>query len=292
MSKKELNVYYKGAKQKIKYYGNLVESQIKSTVKQIFKIKEPLEQIFFQDEDGDIIVLNDQIPSGLPIHIFVEPDLYPENPSKELNIKEKVGLIKFHWIPEKNFGGTVNYNINNIFNKYLYTTVNDDDAHPPARSSCTFEKGIHFFVLRKPVLTFYSLLLITEESVIPQEFGTEPSPKEIGILNGYPEEQRGSNDELFAINLGILIDMEKKKCIFYDYDKKTKRKIIYMSNNKKMEGYEAPIDFQKAKLFAWIKRDVQNRGKTGITILNEGCIPIPQWVKNSYNFQDDSCIII
>ena len=292
MSKKELNIYYKGAKQKIKYYGNLNESQIKSTVKQIFKIKEPLEQIYFQDEDGDIIILNEQIPSGLLIHVFVEPDSYPKNPLKELNIKEKEGLMKFHWIPEKNTGGWINNNIKNIFNKYLYTTVNDNDPHPPARSSCTFEKGIHFFVLRKPVLPCYSLLLITEESTIFDDSCIRFSQKAIGIFNGRPEEHRNSNDELFAINLGILIDMENKKCIFYDYDKKTKRKIIYMSNNKEMEGYEAPIDFQKAKLLAWIKRDVQNRGKIGITILNGGCIPIPEWVKNSYNWKDDSCIII
>ena len=59
MSKKELNIYYKGCKQKIKYYDTINEDQIKKTVKQIFKINEPLEQIFFQDEDGDILILNE-----------------------------------------------------------------------------------------------------------------------------------------------------------------------------------------------------------------------------------------
>ena len=59
MSKKELNIYYKGSKQKIKYYDSINEEQIKKTVKQIFKINEPLEQIFFQDEDGDILILNE-----------------------------------------------------------------------------------------------------------------------------------------------------------------------------------------------------------------------------------------
>ena len=42
MSKKELNIYYKGSKQKIKYYDTINEVQIKKTVKQIFKINEPL----------------------------------------------------------------------------------------------------------------------------------------------------------------------------------------------------------------------------------------------------------
>ena len=59
MSKKELNIYYKGSKQKIKYYDSINEEQIKKAVKQIFKKNEPLEQIFFQDEDGDILILNE-----------------------------------------------------------------------------------------------------------------------------------------------------------------------------------------------------------------------------------------
>ena len=101
MSKKELNIYYKGSKQKIKYYDSINEEQIKKTVKQIFKINEPLEQIFFQDEDGDILILNEHIPSGLSIYIFVEPDSIPKNPSKELKVENKPAPIKFHWILEK-----------------------------------------------------------------------------------------------------------------------------------------------------------------------------------------------
>ena len=46
MSKKELNIYYKGCKQKIKYYDTINEDQIKKTVKQIFKINEPLYKFF------------------------------------------------------------------------------------------------------------------------------------------------------------------------------------------------------------------------------------------------------
>ena len=84
--------------QKIKYYDSLDEDQLKKTVEQIFKINESLEQIYFQDEEGDILMINDQIPSGLSIHIFVEPDLIPKNPSKELKVEDKEGLVKFHWI--------------------------------------------------------------------------------------------------------------------------------------------------------------------------------------------------
>lgn len=274
MSKKELNVYYKGNKQKIKYYGSLEEKQILNTVKQIFKIEEPIEQIYFQDEEGDILILNQYTPSGISVHIFVEPDSIPKNPSKALKVENKNGLIKFHWIPEISNVPWANNNLNGIINKYLYTTLNDEHAQTHVRSSCTFEKGIHFFVLRKPILPVYSLLLICEENTNFNDYCVNFKQQAIGIFHGLPEE----NDDAYVINLGILIDMEHKKCIFYNYDKKIKRKIRYMKNGKEMEGYEAPIDFKKAKILAWLKRHSCNPNKTGITILNEGCIPIPSWV--------------
>ena len=88
MSKKEINVIFKSKTQKIKYYGSLDEDQLKRKIKHIFKIKESLDKIDFQDEEGDIILINSQIPSGLSIHVFIEPDI-PENFPKELNLIEK-----------------------------------------------------------------------------------------------------------------------------------------------------------------------------------------------------------
>ena len=71
--------------------------------------------------------------------------------------------------------------------------------------------------------------------------------------------------------------MDNKKCIFYDYDKKTKNKILYYNSNKESEeGLEAPILSRKVKLVAWLKRGYLDEQE--ITILNEGCIPIPDWI--------------
>ena len=274
MSKNEINVYYKGIKQKVKYYGNFNGKTIKSIVKQIFKIKEPLEQIYFQDEDGDILALDEKTPSGISIYIYVEPDAFPKNPSTELKIPEKSEkLLKFHWVLENDIEQYGVENLNVISNKYVYRTVNCNDTHPGARSSCSFEKGKHFFVLRKSRLGAYTALAITKDDK-NSNYSRENS---IGIFDGYPEE----NYNTFAKNLGIYIDMDKKKCIFYDYDKKTKNKIMYYNNsNKEMEaGFEAPILSKKVKLVAWLKRSGCWGAEIGITILNEGCIPIPEWIK-------------
>ena len=273
MSKNEINIYYKGIKQKVKYYGNFNEKTIKSTVKQIFKINEPLEQIYFQDEDGDILALDEQTPSGISIYIYVEPDAFPKNPCTELKIPEKSEkLLKFHWILENDIEQHGVENLNVIIGKYLYKTVNDNNIHPGVRSSCSFEKGKHFFVLRKSQLGPYTALAITKDDN-NSSYSRENS---IGIFDGYPEE----NYSTFTKNLGIYIDMDKKKCIFYDYDKKTKNKIQYYNSNKKREeGFEAPILSQKVKLVAWLKRNGCLGCQEGITILNEGCIPIPDWIK-------------
>lgn len=72
--KNEINVYYKGANQKFKYYGSFDEESAKSTIKQFFKIKEPIDKIYFQDEDGDIVVLNEETPSGISVYIYVESE--------------------------------------------------------------------------------------------------------------------------------------------------------------------------------------------------------------------------
>ena len=124
MSKKEINVIFKSKTQKIKYYGSLDEDQLKRKIKHIFKIKESLDKIDFQDEEGDIILINNQIPSGLSIHVFIEPDI-PENFPKELNLIEKKNFpdktendieskdISINNSEEKGDNKSINDNINN-----------------------------------------------------------------------------------------------------------------------------------------------------------------------------------
>ena len=89
MSKKEINVHFKEKKQKIIYYGSLDEDQLKKKIKQIFKIKESIEQLNIKDEEGNIILINGQIPSGLSIYVFIESDSIPKSPFKEIKLEEK-----------------------------------------------------------------------------------------------------------------------------------------------------------------------------------------------------------
>ena len=80
-----------------------------------------------------------------------------------LKVENKPDLIKFHWILEKE-----SLNADKlpdvIENKYIYKTVNGNDEHSFVRNSCTFEKGVHFFVLRTGRLGPYTILCICEEN--------------------------------------------------------------------------------------------------------------------------------
>ena len=275
MEKSEINAYYKGVKQKIKYYGKFDESSIKSIIKQIFKIEEPLKQIYFQDEDGDILCLNDQTPSGISVYIYVEPDSIPKNPSTALKVEQKdTNLIKFHWV--KFTDPSVNNDLNVLEDKYIYKTVYNDESNPGAKSSYAFEKGRHFCVLRKPSLGPYSALGFVDSnknSIYEDGKEMDRYTTEIGIFHGYPQD---IVNDIYTKNLGILIDMDKKICRFYDYDQKAKMKIGYKIDGKYIEDFTAPIQFQKGVIFVWIK----SGWREGVTILNEGCIPIPDWIKD------------
>ena len=87
--------------------------------------------------------------------------------------------------------------------------------------------------------------------------------------------------------------MEKKICAFYNYEKK---EIINRGCNLSPPEYIPIIGKIKSdgvKLYAWLKKSHCGE-KEGMTILNEGCIPIPNWVKtvndnffiiNGFNFK-------
>ena len=150
MQQKCINVYYQDTMRKISYFNTIKEETIKSTVKTLYHIKEPISQIFFSDEDANIILVDGgNIPNELNVHTHIEFDPIPNNQEIELNIPENSdnNLLKFHWvfydknINENDWKGVISEN------KYTYKAVNVDDGNPIAVSSVPFSNGKYFFVL-------------------------------------------------------------------------------------------------------------------------------------------------
>ena len=65
--KKTLHVYYKGSEQRIKLYDGTKEEKILKLIKRVFKITAPDERIYFQDENGDLLLLPTSFPKDLSI---------------------------------------------------------------------------------------------------------------------------------------------------------------------------------------------------------------------------------
>jgi len=261
MDKKCILVYYRDIMRKISYFGSFNEKTIKSSLKTLYHIKEPIEQIFFSDEEGDIIVLEgDNVPNELKVHLYIEYDPIPKNPENELEIKanDNSNLLEFHWVI---FDKTINPDDWNGLiseNKYTYKAIHNEKDHPIVVSSASFTKGRFFFVIRKGITKYYSALC-----VIDSEYQYDPlktvynCDKYIGL--------KGNDNAYETQNIGVFIDTIKKKVEFYDYDGK---KLLFSYN----------INFESAKFIGWIKGK-SHGDENGYTILNKGCIPIPNWVK-------------
>ena len=125
------------------------EKTIKSSLKTLYHIKEPIEQIFFTDEEGDIIILEgDNVPNELKVHLYIEYDAIPKNPENELDIKvnDNSNLLEFHWVI---FDKTVNPDdwVGLISeNKYTYKSIHNERDNPIVVSSVSFAKGRFFFL--------------------------------------------------------------------------------------------------------------------------------------------------
>jgi hypothetical protein len=264
-TQKTINISYDGCIQKIKYFGNFNAESIKKIAKSRFFIEESIEKIFFQDEEYDILILNENTPDNITVYLYIQKDLIPKNPTKALKIlkPKKEELLKFHWVLEnedlnREFRGC-------IVDKYIYRNINDSVSHPQARSSVTFTKGVHFFVVRVGTFESYECLRVVEDNspCIKKEWNYEHNTN-IGFSFNIDSCHHTYGKPL---DIGILIDMEKKRCSFYYYDEK---KPIITGHNyypQRIAPLTGKIKDDGVKLVAWLKRGNTSIDR-GITILN------------------------
>ena len=266
INEKSIKFYYNKEVKIIKYRGKFVLESVKKILKTYFLIEESIDNIFFTDEDEDILILNSNIPDNLTVNLYIQKDLIPKNPTTALKIPKNINsnnksqkpLLKFYWILE-NDKKKKKYS-NCIIDKYIYRNINSDQSNPSVSSSASFTIGTYFFVIRVGILGIYQSLAIVEDET--PDFHNSYQYKQKTFI-GYHYMHR--IDKNVGKDFAIYIDMEKKKCRFYDYEKKQ----ILLSGK---------INNDSVKLYAWLKSGHTDLTE-GMTILNEGCIPIPDWVK-------------
>ena len=265
-NEKSIKFYYNKEVKIIKYRGKFVLESVKKILKTYFLIEESIDNIFFTDEDEDILILNSNIPDNLTVNLYIQKDLIPKNPTTALKIPKNINsnnksqkpLLKFYWILE-NDKKKKKYS-NCIIDKYIYRNINSDQSNPSVSSSASFTIGTYFFVIRVGSFDCYESLAIIEDEAPDYPLLYKYNPK---TFVGYHYMDRIGRYN--GMDIAIYIDMEKKKCRFYDYEKKK----ILLSGK---------INSDSVKLYAWLKRGCTDLTE-GMTILNEGCIPIPDWVK-------------
>ena len=219
-NEKSIKFYYNKEVKIIKYRGKFVLESVKKILKTYFLIEESIDNIFFTDEDEDILILNSNIPDNLTVNLYIQKDLIPKNPTTALKIPKNINsnnksqkpLLKFYWILE-NDKKKKKYS-NCIIDKYIYRNINSDQSNPSVSSSASFTIGTYFFVIRVGILGIYQSLAIVEDET--PDFHNSYQYKQKTFI-GYHYMHR--IDKNVGKDFAIYIDMEKKKCRFYDYEK-------------------------------------------------------------------------
>ena len=86
---KTLFIHYSGHIQPLKYHGKFDLVTTKKELKLKYFIEEPIEHIFFQDNEEDILILNQNIPDNISVKMLVLKDLIPRNPTTALKFRKK-----------------------------------------------------------------------------------------------------------------------------------------------------------------------------------------------------------
>ena len=74
MEGKKIDVYHKGFKQTIKVFDNTSEEDLINFIKKIFHLNVNNSQIFFQEEEGNFLLIPKIIPNGLKVYLYIESE--------------------------------------------------------------------------------------------------------------------------------------------------------------------------------------------------------------------------
>jgi len=247
---KSLNVYYQSIKQVFKVYDHTSESKIKETIKNSFNIDTNASNIFFLDEDGDILILPDCIPDKLSVHLHVRYPIIAE-PKKSI---EKGLLPGFYWKSSSN-GDFIRDNGSTLF------VEQDQYTNPGVYSSTSYTSGKLFCTFRTDASGPYMSFGILESK--------KAKVKDVAYMH--------NNMGIYSTGYANGFDLKNSTCDFALYlDMDDHSAYFYVKNEHSKYSLFACVEDipQKIKIFAWIKSRFMS-GTTGLKILNGGSESIP-----------------
>ena len=248
---KTLHVYYKGSEQRIKVYDGTEEEKILKLIKRVFKITVPDERIYFQDENGDLLILPESFPKDLSIYIYIEP-VFPEPNSNVIpNSNDNNLLPGFKW----KIVGEFNPKYKNVSSDgYIFNDWKDrkyrGDGWVTVNSTTIYSKGKLFCkLLWKP--QFYQSIGVSFEN---------DSNRGINLLSiesgGLVNEYGG------PYYISFLLNMDEKYMEFFVLDGK---------DGKVTKTTKITFSLSAVVIYAG------GKGDGGIQILEGGSSPIPDY---------------
>ncbi|OHT00602.1 hypothetical protein TRFO_32719 [Tritrichomonas foetus] len=252
--KKTLNVYYQSILQKLKVFDNTSEEAIFLTIMRIFQIEADIKDVFFQDEDGDILILPSIIPDNLSVYVYIRPTYKDhsgndtiENNNKNKTQKEEAKdsslLPGFKW---------------DKTNRYLLKENFDLSL-----SSRTYTQGkLYCKFLIKTMGSPYQAIGLHNADIKHLEMFPESSDDPLYHLTCYddPPFLVGPSSEVKEFSM--FIDMDNSEVTF-----------IQISNGKVVKNEKHKIQFKNVQIIGYSKHGF-------IQIIEKGSSPIPSFLEN------------
>ena len=252
MEGKKIDIYHKSIKQTIKVYDNTSEEDLINFVKKIFHLNVKNSQIFFQDEEGNFLLIPKIIPNGLKVYLYIEPE-YNQDISQ---IKPNNSLLQgFKW------DNTIsNYDGKAIVSNdgYVLGEKDQNTGWTPVVSTTIYKTGKLFCKLNIKGNVYQSL------GVCNLQYDGKKlhwNNENVVAFDSYKVYFNGNyNDDDFAKPYAFLLNMDKKKFMFYE-----------LKNNKYNMMISLSFKFNEVKIYGWVKC-------YGFSILEGGSSQIPDYL--------------
>ena len=254
MEGKKIDIYHKGIKQTIKVYDNTSEEDLINFVKKIFHLNVKNSQIFFQDEEGNFLLIPKIIPNGLKVYLYIEPE-YKQDISQ---IKPNNSLLPgFKWDNTiSNYDGKAKVSNDG----YVLGEKYQSSGWTPVVSTTIYKTGKLFCKLniREDVYQALGVCNLQYDG-LKLHWDT---PNVIAFDSDQVYYNNSNNDNDFIKPYAFLLNMDKKKFIFYELKNDQYKMMISLSFN-----------FDEVKIYGWVK-------SYGFSILEGGSSIIPDYLKD------------
>lgn len=254
MNGKKINVYYRDVKQTIKIFDNTSEDELINLIKKIFHLEANNSKIFFQDEEGNFLLIPKIIPDGLNVHLYIEPEFKQDISQIKLNSSLLPG---FKWDDKFSLydGKAIVSN-----DGYVLGIEKQLSGWTPVVSTTVYRTGKLFCKLNIKA-DRYQAIGVCNLKYNGKELHRN-NKKDVIAIDSEGCFYKGDEMGEFVNTYAFLLNMYKKKFIFYE----KKGDIFY-------EIRSFFFDFNEVKIYAWVKR-------LGFSILEGGSSEIPEYLKN------------